>query len=245
MKRLIIVIPPVILFAIFLFFYNTHVEQMRITEEQKKEVAKQEAAKEEARKKKLQEEAEREALRQKEERRLAIEKAKEEAQNKKEEEERKGLFRRLRRNLGQARHAVRDGLQPLRCRGETREERHAGQTFAVLERQLREGLASRPERFAVAYEPVWAIGTGRTATSEQAEETIAFIRGVVRALFGEKTADAIRIQYGGSMNPKNAAELMAMPDIDGGLIGGASLKAADFAQVVNYGAVRRGAEGTT
>ena len=84
------------------------------------------------------------------------------------------------------------------------------------------------------YEPVWAIGTGKTATSDQANEVIAFIRGIVSDMFGKDVAEKIRIQYGGSMNPKNASELMAMPDIDGGLIGGASLKAEDFAKVVKY-----------
>ena len=88
----------------------------------------------------------------------------------------------------------------------------------------------------IAYEPVWAIGTGKTATSEQAEETIAGIRAEVKALYGAEVAEGMRIQYGGSMNPKNVKELMAQPDIDGGLIGGASLKAVDFSQVVNYDA---------
>ena len=86
----------------------------------------------------------------------------------------------------------------------------------------------------VAYEPVWAIGTGKTATSEQAEETIKNIRSMVAKLYGRKLANKLRIQYGGSMNPKNVSELMAQPNIDGGLIGGASLKAVDFSQVVNY-----------
>ncbi len=148
-----------------------------------------------------------------------------------------------------ARAARAAGITPIVCVGESLVEREAGETEAVVGAQTEAALlgmnAEEAGRIVIAYEPVWAIGTGRTATSEQAEETIAFIRGVVRALFGEKTADAIRIQYGGSMNPKNAAELMAMPDIDGGLIGGASLKAADFAQVVNYDADNRGAEGTT
>ena len=80
----------------------------------------------------------------------------------------------------------------------------------------------------IAYEPVWAIGTGKTATAEQAQEVCAFIRATLAKLYGQETADAVTIQYGGSMNPKNAAELVAQPDVDGGLIGGASLKAADF-----------------
>ena len=90
------------------------------------------------------------------------------------------------------------------------------------------------EKCVIAYEPVWAIGTGLTATKEDAEEVIGFIRSIVKDMYGEATAEAIRIQYGGSMNPKNASELMSMPDIDGGLIGGASLKAEDFSKVVNY-----------
>ena len=86
----------------------------------------------------------------------------------------------------------------------------------------------------IAYEPVWAIGTGLTATDEQANETIGMIRATVAGMFGKETAEALRIQYGGSMKPSNARSLMAMPEIDGGLIGGASLKAVDFSQVVNY-----------
>ena len=94
--------------------------------------------------------------------------------------------------------------------------------------------ADELKNIVVAYEPVWAIGTGKTATSEQAEETIKNIRSMVAKLYGRKLANKLRIQYGGSMNPKNVSELMAQPNIDGGLIGGASLKAVDFSQVVNY-----------
>ena len=90
------------------------------------------------------------------------------------------------------------------------------------------------QKLVIAYEPIWAIGTGKTATKEDANATIGVIRGAVREVFGAETADAVRIQYGGSMNPKNATELMSMPEIDGGLIGGASLKADDFSKVVNY-----------
>ena len=86
----------------------------------------------------------------------------------------------------------------------------------------------------IAYEPVWAIGTGKTATSEDANEVIGYIRNTIAEIFGKEAADAIRIQYGGSMKPDNAAELMAMPEIDGGLVGGASLNAEDFAKIVNY-----------
>ena len=91
-----------------------------------------------------------------------------------------------------------------------------------------------PRKLVIAYEPIWAIGTGKTATDEQANETIGMIRATVAGMFGKETAEALRIQYGGSMKPSNARSLMAMPEIDGGLIGGASLKAVDFSQVVNY-----------
>ena len=90
------------------------------------------------------------------------------------------------------------------------------------------------QSLVIAYEPIWAIGTGKTATKEDANATIKVIREAVCGAFGKETADKVRIQYGGSMNPKNASELMAMPEIDGGLIGGASLKAEDFSKVVNY-----------
>ncbi len=139
-----------------------------------------------------------------------------------------------------ARAALAADITPIVCVGESLAQREAGETEARVGAQAKAAFkdmsAQEAVRVVVAYEPVWAIGTGRTATSEQAEETIAFIRAIVRELYGEAVAQAIRIQYGGSMNPKNAAELMAMPDIDGGLIGGASLKAADFLQVVHYSA---------
>ena len=104
------------------------------------------------------------------------------------------------------------------------------------QKQIREGLKESEDitKIVVAYEPVWAIGTGRTATAEQANETIGFIRKTIGEMFCEKCAAKLRIQYGGSMNAKNCKELMAMPEIDGGLIGGASLKAPDFAAIVNY-----------
>ena len=132
--------------------------------------------------------------------------------------------------------ALNKGLIPIVCVGETLEERETGKTEEVLRRQVVEGLKGVEDltKLVIAYEPVWAIGTGRTATSEQANETIGFIRGVVAETFCPKCAAAVRIQYGGSMKGSNAKELMAQPEIDGGLIGGASLKAADFAQVVNY-----------
>lgn len=128
-------------------------------------------------------------------------------------------------------HALRAGLCPILCVGETLEEREQGVTQAVVARQLdavlKEVGVGSFERALIAYEPVWAIGTGRTATPEQAQEVHAFIRARLAA-HDAAVASRVRIQYGGSMKPENAASLMAMPDIDGGLIGGASLKAEDF-----------------
>ncbi|MFY9176349.1 MAG: triose-phosphate isomerase [Caldicoprobacterales bacterium] len=129
-------------------------------------------------------------------------------------------------------------LTPIVCVGETLEEREQGITEKVVEKQTRAALAGlssdNAEKTVIAYEPVWAIGTGKTATSQQANEVISFIRSIIADMFGNDVAEKIRIQYGGSMNAGNASELMAMPDIDGGLIGGASLKAEDFSKVVNY-----------
>jgi triosephosphate isomerase (TIM) len=130
--------------------------------------------------------------------------------------------------------ALAAGLEPILCVGESEEARDAGQTEGVLERQLQADLAAiEPAdlaRIVVAYEPIWAIGTGRIATPEQAQEAIAFIRDVLRERGGE--ADAVRILYGGSVKPANAAELMAQADIDGALVGGASLDPGDFAAIV-------------
>jgi triosephosphate isomerase (TIM) len=126
------------------------------------------------------------------------------------------------------------GLTCIACIGETLEEREAGKTLQVLERQVREGLAhhlSSP-RLVIAYEPVWAIGTGKTATPVQAEEAHAFVRRVVATVAGGDVASRIRILYGGSVKPDNVASLMAQPDVDGGLVGGASLDAASFAKIV-------------
>jgi triose-phosphate isomerase len=137
-----------------------------------------------------------------------------------------------------AKAAVAAGFTPILCVGESLAEREAGETEAVVSKQTEAALsgiaAEDVKKLAIAYEPIWAIGTGKTATKEQANETIACIRKTVERLYCPSTADAVRIQYGGSMNPKNASELMAMPEIDGGLIGGASLKAEDFAKVVKY-----------
>ena len=131
--------------------------------------------------------------------------------------------------------ALAAGLTPIVCVGESLAERESGRTEAVLASQVKEGFAGIDAKDAsgivVAYEPVWAIGTGKTATPEMAQAAHAFIRGELRALFGN-TADEMRIQYGGSMKPANARELVAQPDIDGGLIGGAALDAATFASLI-------------
>src|SRR5258707_4192865 len=130
--------------------------------------------------------------------------------------------------------ALAAGLEPILCVGESEEARDAGQTKAVLERQLQADLADVGSTdlasVVIAYEPIWAIGTGRTATPEQAEEAIAFIRDVVRRSGG--AADELRILYGGSVKPANAAELLGRPQIDGALVGGAALHARDFAAIV-------------
>ncbi len=132
--------------------------------------------------------------------------------------------------------ALEAGLTPIVCIGETLKEREGGKTEKVLDKQIKEGLKGIEDisKIVIAYEPVWAIGTGKTATSEQANETIGYIRKKCAEVFCPKCAEKVRIQYGGSMNAGNCKQLMAMPEIDGGLIGGASLKANDFATIVNY-----------
>ncbi len=134
--------------------------------------------------------------------------------------------------------AVKAGLKAIVCVGEMKDEREAGYTDILVTYQTQMALhgltAEDLDNVVVAYEPVWAIGTGLTATDEQANETIGVIRKAIAAQFGEEAAAKIRIQYGGSMKGSNVKGLMAQPEIDGGLIGGASLKAADFAQVVNF-----------
>jgi triosephosphate isomerase len=133
---------------------------------------------------------------------------------------------------------VADGLTAIFCIGETLEEREDGRMFDVLKRQVNEGLkdleAADMTGVVLAYEPVWAIGTGKTATDGQANEAHAFIRGLLLDQFDKKTAEATRILYGGSVKPDNVDGLMAMPDIDGTLVGGASLKAADFVRIARF-----------
>ncbi|TMA22690.1 MAG: triose-phosphate isomerase [Deltaproteobacteria bacterium] len=132
--------------------------------------------------------------------------------------------------------ALAEGLHPIVCVGETLQEREAGRTWEVVSRQMRAGLAGLDtgavQKLTIAYEPVWAIGTGRNATAAQAQEVHGQIRGLLRELGGAAAADAVRIQYGGSVKPDNAAELLGQPDVDGALVGGASLKAEDFAKIV-------------
>lgn len=134
--------------------------------------------------------------------------------------------------------ALAAGLKPIICIGETLAEREGGKVEEVLVRQTTGAFADidakELKNIVIAYEPVWAIGTGKTATSQQANDTIKIVRDTIAKLYGKSEADKMRIQYGGSMNTKNAKELMAMEEIDGGLIGGASLKALDFSQVVKY-----------
>lgn len=134
--------------------------------------------------------------------------------------------------------AVAGGLIPIICVGELKDERESGYTDAIVEYQTRMALtglsAEEVKGTVIAYEPVWAIGTGLTATDEQANETIGVIRKAMERQYGKEVSDAVRIQYGGSMNPGNVKGLMAQPEIDGGLIGGASLKAPDFSAVVLF-----------
>ena len=133
--------------------------------------------------------------------------------------------------------ALENGLTPILCCGETLEQREAGVTLDWIRLQIKSDLqgvtAEQAASMVIAYEPIWAIGTGKTATSDQAEEVCAAIRAAIAEIYDTDTAEKIRIQYGGSMNAGNCKELLAKPDIDGGLIGGAALK-ADFAQIVFY-----------
>jgi triosephosphate isomerase len=129
-------------------------------------------------------------------------------------------------------------LDPILCIGETLAQREGNATFRVLEQQMRGGLAGiaaeEMRRVVIAYEPVWAIGTGKTATPAQAQEVHAFLRNLLTTLYGKTLAEDLRIQYGGSVNAGNIQVLMALPDVDGALVGGASLDAASFAQIVSF-----------
>lgn len=136
--------------------------------------------------------------------------------------------------------AINNNLKPIYCIGETLEERESGKTLEIVRSQVREGLADFPasaiEHLVLAYEPVWAIGTGRTATDEMAQEVHADIRSVLSEMFGESAASTVRILYGGSMKPENALGLLAQPDVDGGLIGGASLTSRAFLGIIDAAA---------
>jgi len=129
-------------------------------------------------------------------------------------------------------------LIPVMCVGESEKERESKNTFSVLDKQVKKGLedfsADNLKRLVIAYEPVWAIGTGKTATSEQAQEVHQFLRSVLEKSFGNMLAKSIRILYGGSVKPNNIAELMAMPDVDGALVGGASLDPETFSKIVHF-----------
>ena len=137
--------------------------------------------------------------------------------------------------------ALASDLKVMFCVGETLEEREAGEMDDVLRRQVREGLEGLREadfgRLLIAYEPVWAIGTGLTATPDQADEAHGFVRALVREQFGDTVSEGLRIQYGGSVKPENAVELMEKSNVDGALVGGASLKAESFASIVKAGVV--------
>lgn len=134
--------------------------------------------------------------------------------------------------------AIKHNLHAIVCVGETLSQREKNETLSVIEQQIKNGLKELSvvscQLLVVAYEPVWAIGTGKTATPEQAQEVHAYIRKLLADLFGKDAAEQIRILYGGSVTPENIQELMAQPDIDGGLVGGASLKADSFAKIVKY-----------
>ncbi|MBI5064137.1 MAG: triose-phosphate isomerase, partial [Desulfatitalea sp.] len=136
------------------------------------------------------------------------------------------------------RAAVTAGLRPVMCIGETEAEREAGKTFSVLDKQIQKGLEGFVfqdlKSLVLAYEPVWAIGTGKTATKEQAQEAHAYIRRQLAAIVDDGFARQVRILYGGSVKPSNVKELMAMPDVDGALVGGASLDPETFSQLVHY-----------
>ncbi len=154
--------------------------------------------------------------------------------------ERRAIFGECDEVLNAKMHKVREtNLKPIFCIGETLEEREAGQLDAVLRRQLVEGLKGLSEKdlleTVLAYEPVWAIGTGVTASPKQAQDAHAKVRIILAESFGGEVADKVRIQYGGSVKPDNAAELLGQPDIDGALVGGASMEVASFLQIIENG----------
>lgn len=134
--------------------------------------------------------------------------------------------------------AIQAGLKPVFCVGETEKERESEQTLSVLDKQVKNGLeglvSNQLDVLIIAYEPVWAIGTGKTATDDQAQEVHQFIRSLMQKNFDRALSDSIRILYGGSVKPDNIADLMSMPDIDGALVGGASLDAESFSKIVKY-----------
>ena len=134
--------------------------------------------------------------------------------------------------------AITANLIPVFCIGETESERESGNTFSVLDKQVKDGLEGKVVddlgSLVIAYEPVWAIGTGKTATNDQAQEAHKYIRSLIEGLFGTTLAESVRILYGGSVKPANVSELMAMPDIDGALVGGASLDAESFSKIVKF-----------
>ena len=152
--------------------------------------------------------------------------------------ERRAMFNETDESVNAKLHqAFKHQLKPILCVGETLKQREAGQTEKVISKQIKKDLAGLSETqvkdLVIAYEPIWAIGTGKTATSQIADETCGFIRQMIQKLYNKETADAIRIQYGGSVKLSNIDELMSMPNIDGALIGGASLIAEDFVKLVN------------
>ena len=134
--------------------------------------------------------------------------------------------------------AIIANLIPVFCIGETESERESGNTFSVLDKQVKDGLKGKVAddlgSLVIAYEPVWAIGTGKTATNDQAQEAHKYIRSLIEGLFGTTLAESVRILYGGSVKPANVSELMAMPDIDGALVGGASLDPESFSKIVKF-----------
>lgn len=153
--------------------------------------------------------------------------------------ERRQYFAETDRNVNlKIRAAIDSGLVPILCVGETEIQRESEETFSILDKQIQMGLkdfsCDELDKLVVAYEPVWAIGTGKTATSRQVQEVHDYLRNVLENTFGNSLAKNIRILYGGSVKPENIAELMAMPDVDGALVGGASLNADTFIRIVSF-----------